>query len=210
MRRVNKRNVDSSGVITIEACIFGISFLIILLALSGFFVVYMAQSKIADTALKATQSLANETYSINKLHLSKINTWEGGYGESGSVQSSLGWIVSEAFSIFNKPNNPDNFTYSQSMTSENLWWTQGKVGDVAKKRFIGYLSGGDVKKADGILQGMRVINGINGLDFSDSYVDDEVLHVVIKYKVEIPFNIFKLGKKTTTEKVCAQLWLEGV
>lgn len=207
MRKVNKNLKNKRGVITIEACITGMAFLLIMLFLCGFFVVYLAQSKVYDTALKTVQSLSVEAYYINKLHIG----FDGEMGASGAAQSGLGFLLSKLFDGIDT-DKKEYFSHSQEFIDVNMWWKDSaldSVGDVAKKRFIGYLAGGDEKKADGILEGMRVVDGIDGLDFSDSYVSDNVLYIVIKYKIEFPFDIAKIGIRSTSETVCAKLWLDG-
>lgn len=203
----NCNRYNKLGVITIEACITGILFFFMMLFLSGLFVVYIAQSKVANTALKTVQSLSYETYYINKLHLTNFS----GYTEDGSISTSIGYLVSRIFSE-NDATYPDNFSYSQKFLNDNLWWKAEKadVGEIVKQRFIGYLSGGDEKQADKILEGMNIVNGLDGLDFSESYVEGEVLHIVIKYTIEYPFDIADLGKRQTKETVCSRLWLDGV
>ncbi|MCQ2534500.1 MAG: hypothetical protein MJ172_08045 [Clostridia bacterium] len=207
MKKVNKlfKGSNCSGLITLEACITVIMFLFVMLFLCGLYVVYMAQSKVADTALKTVQSLSFETYYINKLHLS------GNLTENGSIQSSIGYLVSRIFTGKDSA-HPDSFSYSQQYFSDNLWWkgSQTSIGEVVKKRFIGYLSGGDENLANKILKGLNIDNGIDGLDFSQSYVEGEELHIVINYTIEYPFDIADLGKRQTTETVCSRLWLDGV
>lgn len=200
------RNCD--GVITIEACITGVMFLILMLCLSGLFIVYMAQSRVSDTALKTVQSLSVETYSLNKLHYSSD------YGDEGSISGSIATFISTIFGN-REPANRFYFSHEQHLLSpaDNTWWTssQETIASVAKKRFIGYLSGGDEDQADKILKGLNVVNGLQGLDFSQSYVEDEVLHLVIVYDIKYPFDLGgNFGTKTFTEKCCSKLWLDGV
>ena len=207
MKKVIKKSnrVNKLGVITIEACITGILFFFVMLFLCGLYVVYMAQSKVADTAFKTVQSLSYEAYYINQLH------YTDDYGARGSIQSTLGYLVSKIFSTHDAA-TLENFSYSQEFKVDNLWWKnrQSDIGKIVKKRFIAYLAGGDEKLADKILKGLNIDNGIDGLDFSESYVEDEVLHIVIKYTIEYPFDIADLGKRQATETVCSRLWLDGV
>lgn len=200
MRKINLKHSDNSGVITIEALIVGISFMFIMLFLCGFFVVYMAQSKVADVAVKATQSLANETYLINQYS-------NDAAANNGLVCQSISEaLVTHFFDFDINTKNKDKFSVSKF----DKWWEQGDIGDVIKSRYIGYLANGDKDKADGILEGLNVVNGLDGLDFSESYVDgNEVLHVIIKYEIKYTFDIANFGKRATKETVCAQLWLDG-
>ena len=66
--------------------------------------------------------------------------------------------------------------------------------------------GGDEEEADEMLTRMNVVNGLDGLDFSGSYVANNTLYIVLKYQLEYDFNIWDLGTVDVEQKTCSRLW----
>lgn len=64
--------------------------------------------------------------------------------------------------------------------------------DVIKKRFVGYLTGGDEAAADEFLKNVKVVDGLDGLDFSESYVADDTLYIVLNYELEYDMNVWSM------------------
>ena len=77
---------------------------------------------------------------------------------------------------------------------------------MVKTRFIAYLTSGDPDKADDILERYHVVDGVDGLDFSGSYVEDGKLYLSVKYEIEYEFNVFNFGSNKFEHKVCSKLW----
>ncbi len=80
------------------------------------------------------------------------------------------------------------------------------LNETIENRFVAYLSGGDREQAEKILKRMHVVNGIEGLDFSRSYIKSGKLYIVLRYNLEYEFNAFGLGQLAIEQKVCSKLW----
>lgn len=182
---------DQSGVITLEACISVLMFLLLMLLLSGLFLMFMAQTVTAHVVLETTESMSLEAYSLEKLAVDE--------GTIGGVGDQLGKLVSSWFG---------NAEKSPNFVSAKKWYDgdDKEIAAAIKERFVGYLSGGDEAKADKLLTMMNVVNGLDGLDFSQSYVEDDTLHVFLAYKLKYNFNIGPLKDVPVEQTACSKLW----
>lgn len=179
------------GAVTLEACISVLSFLVLMLLLSSLFVMFMAQNVTAHTVLQTSQSLSLENYTIEKMVLED--------GKIGSVSDYLAGFVRH---LFGSTEKKPNFVVGSHWKEGD----SGTIAEVVKNRFIGYLSGGDETKADEYLEMLNVVDGLDGLDFSGSYVEDDTLYIVLKYKLEYDFNIWDLGIVDVEQRTCSKLW----
>lgn len=179
------------GVITLEACVTVLSFLILMLLLSSLFVMFMAQNVTSHAILQTSQSLSMDAYSIEKLTVDSSAV--------GSVGDYLGQFVTSLFGSSEK--NP-------SFTSDDKWYDGGqeKVAEAIKTRFVGYISGGDEEKANQLLERMNIVDGLDGIDFSKSYVENDTLYITIKYYLEYDFNIWNVGSVEVEQTTCSKLW----
>ena len=185
------------GAITVEACVSVLVFIILMLLLSGLFVMFMAQNVTAHVTLQTSESLSVDAYRIERLMKED--------GKLGTVGADFGQFITKLFG------SSDDNPY---FVTDNRWYN-GKDEDVAqavKTRFIGYLTGGDQSgkdatvKADEILRKLNIKDGLSGLDFSGSYVQNGTLYVVLKYNLEYDFNIWGLGTVEVEQKACSKLW----
>lgn len=110
-------------------------------------------------------------------------------------------------------NNQNDFTdFRQWYNNSVVTGTGGNTTlstefeDVIKTRFIAYLTSGDADKADEIFERYHIIGGVDGLDFSGSYVSDGKLYLSVKYEIEYEFNAFGLGNNKFEHKACSKLW----
>lgn len=191
-----KKHSDS-GVITLEACVSVLSFLILMLFLTSLFVMFMAQNVTGHVVLQTAQSLSLDVYRTNTL-----------IREEGKIVS-LGDALTE-FITTNVGSSEDSPYFIT-----DAYWYQNKEGDdpepeivaeVVKTRFLGYLSGGDEDEADALLKGMNVVNGLDGLDFSGCYVAGGDLYVVVKYELEYDFNLWNVKPMEVEQTACSKLW----
>lgn len=185
-------NKSSNGAVTLEACISVFSFLMLMLFISSLFVMFMAQNTTAHTLLQTSQSMSLDAYSAEH-----IGT--GGWGSVSEIAVSIADFISN---LFGSNNNNSTFT------SRQKWYdgTQDEIVNMVKTRFIGYLSGGDATAADEFLKNMNVVDGLDGLDFSESYVDSGNLYIVLKYDLEYDFNIGNLKAVEVKQTTCSKLW----
>lgn len=80
--------------------------------------------------------------------------------------------------------------------------------EVIKERFVAYLTSGKLSDANEILKKYKVKNGIDGLDFSGSYVDSSKgdLYLKVKYTLEYDYNPFNLSGLEFEQSACSKLW----
>ena len=180
------------GVITLEACVAVLSFLILMLLLSSLFVMFMAQNATAHTVLQTSESLSIDNYSAKH-----IGT--GGFSNASDAVVSIANFIGDLFGV---PDDNPNFTGKDKLADAS----EDDLPKIINKRFIGYLSDGDEKEADRLLKQMNVVNGLDGLDFTDSYVEDDTLYIVLKYELEYDFNIWNVGKVPVKQTACSKLW----
>lgn len=191
-----KREKNIKGVITLEACICVLSFLILMLLLSSLFVMFLAQNVTAHTILQVSESMSIDSYSAKHI----------GTGGAGSVSSVMVSVSDFIGGLFGVPSDNPSFTSRKDLDSLSEEERDAEVDSLVKSRFIGYLSGGDETKADEFLEQINIVNGLDGIDFTGSYIDDGMLYVVLKYKLEYDFNIWGVGDIDVEQKACAKLW----
>ena len=216
-----KRN---EGVITLEACIFVLFFMIIMIVMMSLYIMLCAHTMTAHVMLQTAESLSLDAYSIGRItdkttarqpiHINDV-------GESATI-----WI-------YRLLGNPDlDLEKHDYFVSETKWyeafteegydedaWLSGEkdpdtVGGrtgsnieiVVRKRFIGYLTGGDEPEADKLLKSVYVVDGLNGLDFSKSYVQNGDLHVVLHYKLHYMMGEHVIPAVDIEQKSVAKLW----
>ena len=185
--------------ISLEACISVTTFLVIMFFISGLFVLFMAQNVTAHVTLQTTQSLSLDVYANEK-----ITKELDGMNDADSVSD---WVELFVSSLFGADNNEKEYF----ITDDDEWYkaeNSGKLGNVVKQRFIGYLGGGSTDRAESILSMLNVKDGLEGLDFSGSYIEDGTLYVVLRYELQDSFNIGNLGNIAVTQTSCAKLWKE--
>lgn len=182
---------SEKGMITLEACVSVLSFLLLMLLLSGLFVMFMAQNITAHVALQTSQSLSLDVFSTERMTAEADDAPE----VKDAVQSLVKGLFGDAQD-------------SPYFVTDDRWYEgdETTVSAAVKQRFIGYLTAGDEAKADELLKQMNVINGLEGLDFSESHVLDDTLYIILKYKLEYDFNIWNVGDVEVVQTTCSKLW----
>lgn len=222
-------NESQKGMIALEACITVLSFVLLMLFFSSFFLLFMAQNMTAHTIMQTAQSLALDVYTTESLvreedgNLGKLNDYFqdfvvrlfGDSEDSPYFISDTYWHKADS----TDPSTKDFFT-GQSYWDGSKWVMKpppegttvevvNKVEEAVKLKFIGYFAGGaeDPKEAaDELLTRMNVVDGLDGLDFSGSYVEDDVLYIVLKYELKYDFDTWGADNLTVEQKACAKLW----
>lgn len=191
------RKHSDQGVITLEACVSVLSFLILMLFLSSLFVMFMAQNLTGHVVLQTSQSMAMDVYRTDSL-----------IREEGKVVS-IGAAMTEFITKMVGSSDEDPYF----ITDERWYQTKdgedpdsAVVAEAVKKRFLGYISGGDETKADELLKSMNVVNGLDGLDFSGCKVESKNLYVVVKYELEYDFNLWNAKPLQVEQTSCSKLW----
>jgi len=188
----NKQENNIKGVITLEACVCVLSFLILMLLLSSLFVMFMAQNATAHTILQTSESLSIDAYSAEH-----IGT--GGTGSVSEVVVGIGEFIGDLFGI--AQDNP-SFVQKEDLSTVS----ETELASIVKTRFVGYLTGGNETEADEFLERMNIVDGLDGLDFTGSYVDNDTLYIVLKYNLEYDFNIWNVGTVEVEQTTCSKLW----
>lgn len=178
---------DISGLLSLEACISVLIFMMMMLILAGLFRMFMAQNATAHAALETAQSLSLDAYAGKKIG-------------NGSLDS-VGDLINGLFGLF----NDDDFSSYDNWFGEEAD-QDANVEEVVKRRFTAYLSGGDTSGADELLERLNVVDGLEGIDFSGSRVENGKLYVSVKYKLKYDFQIGGLGQVEVEQEACAKLW----
>lgn len=178
-----------SGVIALEAAMSLPIFLFLMLALYSMTLLFTAQSLIGHTLTQSAQSLSLETYSTDNLG----ENW----GSSGLITADLKQLLS--LTGFNTDFVSDSRWYGNKSTVERM----------CQSRFCSYLSGSE-EEADAVLKALGVVDGVNGLDFSDTSLDGRDLTIVVRYKIKLLFGIrafqMDLFDFDAAQSVCSRLW----
>jgi len=219
------------GAITIEACVAVTVFIFLMLFLYSLFIVFETRNELAHVVLATADSLALDTYEIDKLDnsgtladfLSPIfnhhYTEDSGFS-SGEVWNQIAAGSSDANSSAGTPKKgEDRYKgWDKSIyTSDTIdGSSQGKVSSVfsgvIKDRFIAYLADGDQKKADDLLKKRyHVHDGLNGISFTGSHISSGKIYVTIRYKLDLEYSGLLIGRSEKgfvefEQSACSKLW----
>lgn len=162
------RKKANSGSITLEASIMVPMFIMLMLLVNGLFIMFMGQQIMTNALVQSAKSLAFDPYSTQRV------------GDGAS--SSLMEMFTDIFSAV-----------GGDYTSTEKWYEDNDaLEDMIAERFAVYLRK-DRTAAENLLEQIGVENGLEGLDFSGSKVEDGVLTICLKYNQEYIFNVFGLA-----------------
>lgn len=102
-------------------------------------------------------------------------------------------------------------TDSEGVYTDSSKWYDGDTAELQetiKARFVAYLAGGDTNEAEKVLHSLNIVNGLEGLDFSNSHVTDGKLFLDVRYKIEYEFQVFGLNSLELSQSCCSKLWKE--
>ena len=171
------------GLMSLEASIALTIFLFLMLFMFSFLVVFEARNQVAHTLLTTSDSLALDAFANEAPQEDSLQQIL--YGLYGSSTDSNG-------------------TYTESGK-----WYEAEASELQKTikaRFVAYLAGGDVDEADKILRSLNIVDGLDGLDFSKSKVEDDKLFLEVCYKIEYEFQVFGLNSLALSQSCCSKLW----
>ena len=184
---------DEKGAVTLEACISVITFFMISFIFVGMFYMYYAQRSISHALIQASQSLSLEAYSSKKLQTND----ESGMGEA---------ISDLIVSTFNMIVDGDEKFYSTENWYDDMNFDDAANQAILKDRFIAYFSQGNEQEADELLTKLGVADGLAGLDFSASYIQDGDLYMIVDYKMNFMLNFGSLSEFDAQQKTKTKLW----
>lgn len=187
------RDRKEMGVITLEACVVVVLFLVLTLFLSSLFYMFMAQNVTAHAVLQTSESLSLDVYATNKLTVSGSS--------KKKIQGTVGEFIVGLFG--NSEDNPYFVTDDRWFESKN----GEEISQIVKTRFIGYLTGADEEKAEHFLAALNVKDGLDGLDFSESYIENGTFYIVLKYELQYNLNIWHMKDVEVRQTTSSKLWM---
>ena len=203
------KNNNAKGSVTVEATLCVTVFMLFALFLAGLFFNVYIQGEISHSIIQTSDSLCIEAYSLNALQ-TDVNT---------GIKVA---ITDLAVKIFNTANSDEYFYTDKRWFSEDLLLEEYvkepemsvidpknrriDLAEIIKTRFIGYIANGDEEKADAFLEKMGVVDGIDGIDFSRSYVSSGKLYINADYKIKFLINIVNTGTIDVSQSYCSKIW----
>lgn len=162
-----KRMWATNGSITLEAGIFVPFFVILMLLLNGAFILFMGQQIVSHTLIQTAKSMALDPYLTQRVEASDVKL-------DDMLKDIAGML--------------GNGNYS----TEDWYKNPAGVGKVAKERYLKSLRE-NAYVGDELLKQLGVQDGIKGMDFSGSTVEDGMLTLKIRYEQRYIFNAWGLG-----------------
>lgn len=178
-----------SGVVSLEACIVLPIFVFLILFFYGFMFLFAGEQLVSHALIQSAVSLSLDSYATDKLSdSSEVDKFMQDLFNSALVE------VAEA----------DGETSHSS--SEKWYADQSSVQSEVESRFISYLANGDRETANAKLDQFGVVNGIDGISFSECKVEDDVLTITIEYKQEYLMDAFGLLSYDRTKTITQKMW----
>lgn len=209
-----KKKKNEKGLLSLEACIAVTIFIFFMLFLYSFFVVFEARNEMAHVLLSTTNSLSLDPYANEKLgnsgELSQLiyklyNTTQSSNG--GFTESDL-WNEVKKDEANNKWDGSIYISAPQlEEGQEERYALSSELENAIEERFLAYLANGDRDDAEEILKRYHIVNGVEGLDFSASYISSGKIFVVVTYTLEYEYNMFGLDKIAMQHSACSKLWM---
>ena len=185
--------MDRKGVIALEAALSLPIFAFMMLAFYSLTVLFTAQSVIGHALSQSCQSLSLETYSTDTL---------------GRKWGTSALMVEDLKSLLSMTNFNTNFVSDEQWYKETYGDAED-VMDVSRKRFCSYLAGSE-SAADELLRALGVEDGVRGMDFSETSLEDRNLTMTVKYKIKLLFGVrafrMELFDFDSKQSVCSRLW----
>jgi hypothetical protein len=138
--------------------------MLLMLTISTAFTVFSIQNATAHALYQTVDSLALDAYATSRVSADVIDTFDS-YLSSGILAL-----------FFNTESDSPHFI------SQSKWYDSGDLGDVLKKRFVGYL-GENEDIAHDFLVTYRVKGGLSGLDFKTSELKNGDLTARLSYTI---------------------------
>lgn len=182
------RRTKESGSMVLELALVLPIFFFLMLCLYGYTVVMRAQSEIEHALVETADSMAMDVYMTEK---------SNSFNKKGSAPETLTEVVQDLC----RTHLTDNH-----FTSTNDWYSSFLGGSgTARKRFVGFLAGGDDAKADAKLKALGIRKGLNGVIVLAT-VQGEDMTVTCVYTIQTWFDGWDLGKITQRKSVKVKLW----
>lgn len=219
------------GVLTLEASVAVTLFIFMMLFLYSLFVVFETRNELAHVVLATADSLALDTYEIDKMENSGTladfftSLYKTHFDDDSGFTSNEVWDQIAKGAKTSKPTAGDD----QDKEETYVGWdksiyvegsksgsSQGKtssvLGNVIKERFIAYLADGDENKANELLvKRYHVHDGLNGISFIECHIESGKIYVVIRYKLDLEYSGLLIGRSEKgfvefEQSACSKLW----
>lgn len=196
-KEMNEKGKRNSGMLTVEACVSVTIFTLFIIFMSSFLVYFMAQNEMSHALVATAESLSLDSYYNDA-------TYGGSFSEANKEVT----VESLMLNLFDNSYSSINNNKAQYVNTSRWYVTlDGKVNaEVIKERFIGYVSPSGEREADDILKGLNIKNGINGIDFTESKIENGKLFIKAKYKFHFFVKLNGLDEFEVTQSVCSGLW----
>lgn len=216
------------GALTLEASVAVTLFIFLMLFLYSLFIVFETRNELAHVVLSTADSLALDTYEIDKLKNSGTiadfftSLYDTHFKDDSGFTANEVWnqIARNAKSSApvadgetSADNDWDKSIYVEgSISGTSQGKTSSVLGDVIKERFIAYLADGDENKANELLtKRYHVHDGLNGISFAESHVKSGKIYIVIRYKLDLEYSGLMIGRSEKgfiefEQSACSKLW----
>lgn len=177
------------GSITLETSIILPIFIIMFLFIYGLFAIVSAQNQLSHAFVQSTKSMSLDSYLTENVESA---------GEAGTkFWAGLPDMVLDLVRINNDP----------FFTSQADWYKSASGNSaVAKKRFVGYLAGGDEQAARQKCKDLKIVNGLDGINFT-TQINDEIMTITMKYEIQYWFDFWDMGKVPVEQTIKVRLWM---
>lgn len=186
---------NESGVISLEASITVPVFFFLMLFMYGIIIMFMGRQMISHALLQSADSMALDPYASERI-------------ETGSLTSADGIVQTLYDKGLKLLSYGLNVTDAQYFSSSDKWYSDDidMLEETIENRFLGFFAGGSRSDADELLTVVGVADGFDGLDFSESSVDDGVLTITVQYRQEFLFNFYGVAAFNREMTVKVKLW----
>ena len=164
---------SKKGSLTIEASIGLTAFMFIVVTILSFATVYRAQSMVSHATLQTSQSLAVESYYRETI------------SKSGSSELASNLVKFASFLGYDVDRWDDGYASFGDKGTDFYRFV--------RERFACSIAG-DIEAADKILKDAGIPEGLDGIDFSYSSVNNSEVIINARYEVKLPFSFF--GEQT--------------
>ncbi len=178
-----------SGVVSLEACIVLPIFVFLILFFYGFMFLFAGEQLVSHALIQSAVSLSLDSYATDKL------------SDSSEVDSFMQDLFNSALVEVAEAEGETSHS-----SSEKWYADQSSVQSEVESRFISYLANGDMETANAKLDQFGVVNGIDGISFSECKVEDDVLTITIEYKQEYLMDAFGLLSYDRTKTITQKMW----
>ena len=188
-----KEKLSERGSITLETGIVLPIFILIFLFIYGLFSVFSAQNAITHALLQTAKSMSLDPYSSERIDPEK--DWEKNFYYKLSGKKGC-WV------------NFNGDGGRQWFVGTPLDWSgtdYGEVENVCRERFVNFFANGYTDTAEQTLKAMRVVGGLNGIDFEVA-IDGDDMTLTATYKLKYWFDRYGMGQIPMEQTVKTRLW----